>query len=89
MERSALHAVGRALLEVERRIQSEEIHQRVDHQALAAGREHADGAVDLLERQRLVGAGDHDGLVLLGLLLSEGEYRSKHEEKKEKSRMQT
>ena len=56
---------------------------------LRAG-QHADGAVDFLERHGLVGAGDDDGLVLLGrLLLSESEYRSKHEEKKEKSGMQT
>ena len=69
----ALHAVGRAFGEVERRVQLEQIDQRVEHQALAARRKHANGAVDLFERHGLVGPGDHHGVALLRLLLGEGE----------------
>ena len=70
-----LHAVGRAFGEVERRVQLEQVHQRVEHQALAAHRKHADGAVDLFERHGLKGAGDDHGVVPFGRLLGEGEYR--------------
>ena len=67
-----LHAVGRALGEVERGVELEQIDQRVEHQALAAHRKHADGAVDLFERHGLEGAGDDHGIVPFGGLLGEG-----------------
>src|ERR1035441_4019323 len=84
----ALHAVGRAFFEVERRVQLEQIRQRVEHQRLAARRKHADGAVDLFERHGFEGPGDDHGVALPRQLLGEGEDRGKREEQ-EKSAVQT
>src|ERR1035441_10657241 len=83
-----LHAAGRAFLEVERRVQLEKVHQGVDRQGLAADRKHADRAVQLLQRHRLEGSGDHHGFALLGRLLGAGEYWGKCEYN-EKSEGQT
>ena len=60
-----LHAVRRAFGEVERRVQLQQVRQRIEHQALAAHRKHADGAVDFLQRHRLEGAGHDHGFALL------------------------
>jgi hypothetical protein len=73
----ALHAVGRAFGEVERRVQLEQIHQGVEHKALTARGKHADGAVDLFQRHGLEGSRDDHGVALLRRLLGEGEYRCK------------
>jgi hypothetical protein len=84
----ALHPVRRAFLQVERGVELEQIRQGIKHQALAARREHADGAVDLFQRHGLIGSSDDHGIVTFGRLLGEGECRQKRE-KKEKSGGQT
>ena len=59
-----LHAVGSALLQVERRVQPQQVGQGVGDQVHAARRQQRDGAVHLIQRERLEGAGHHDGFVL-------------------------
>ena len=41
--------------------------------AFVAHRQDLNGAVDFIERERLVGAGDHDGVVLRRRLLGKGQ----------------
>ena len=62
----ALHAAGRALAKVERGIEAEQVGEAIEDEVCSARRQHADGAIDFVERERLVRAGDDDSLVLLG-----------------------
>ena len=82
-----LDAVGGAFGEVERGVELDQIDERVEHQALAADRKHADGAVDLFERHGLEGPGDDHGIVPFGGLLGEGNCGYKRE-KNENSEVQ-
>ena len=63
-----LHSVGGALLEIERRVEPEQVEERIEHQGVAAGGEHANGAIDLFERHGLEGAGHDDGFMRRRLL---------------------
>ena len=61
-----LYAIGSAFLKVERGIGTQQVLERVEHQADRARRQQRDGAVHLIERERLEGARYHHGFMLRG-----------------------
>jgi len=74
-----LHAIGRAGLEVERRIEAQGIDQGIEEQRLRAHGKYGDGAIDFIDGERLVGAGHHHGFVLRRGLGEDGKQGKKQQ----------
>ncbi len=77
-----LHAIGAARLEIERRVEAEQIGEGIGDEIHAPRRQQGEGAIHFIEREGFEGAGDDDGIMLhlwLGLLLSQAEGKRKGE----------
>jgi hypothetical protein len=61
-----LDAARGALLEIDRGVKLQDVRQSVEQECVASDGKSEDGAVELVERERLKSAGHYDGFMLLG-----------------------